>query len=200
MVEQQPEDHPDIQHLFKWAEGVRQLGVGDAELKTNRPFIPDSEIEAYLGDDRRIRKLLAAVKPGGNSQLNPVNIRTKYPKVFLILLLTGNGHFIAYFVRHDSLCDQYLPFRTKPQQFPHASKGDLFELFCSRQWEFCAQIFHDGDDQQFDAKDLILPIISKEKLGGGGSATVHKIVLHPAYNKLSGKRNARVRCLQSVTL
>ena len=194
MVEPQPDDHRHIQGLFSWAEKARRLGVGDAGLKIDRPFIPDQEIEAYFEDIRETKKLLAALYPDGNLQLDPETIRKKYPKVFLILLLTGNGRFISHFVRHDRLCDQYLPFTTRPLEFPHNSNVDLFTSFYHQQWEFCAQIFHDGPDQQFDAKDLILPIISIEKLGGGGSATVHKIGLHPAYNKLGGNsapRNVR---------
>ena len=194
MVEQQPDNHPHIQDLFSWAEKARRLGVGDAGLKIDRPFIPDQEVEACFEDIRKTRKLLAALYPDGNTQLDPETIRKMYPKVFLILLLTGNGRFISHFVRHASLSDQYLPFETRPHQFPSTPNDDFFASFCHRQWEFCAQIFHNGTDQDFDAKDLILPIISIEKLGGGGSATVHKIGMHPAYNKLgpnSTPRNVR---------
>lgn len=188
MVDQQPDDHPHIQELFSWAKEARRLGVGDTGLKLDRPFIPDPETKAYLKDIRKIKNLLAALDPDGNPQLDPETIRNKYPKVFLILLLTGNGRFISHFVRHDSLCDQYLPFRTRPHEFPHTSNIDFFTSFCRQQWEFCAQIFHYGTDQRFDEKDLILPIISIEKLEGGGSATVHKIGLHPAYNELGHNR------------
>ena len=44
---------------------------------------------------------------------------------------------------------------------------------------------------QFDEKDLILPIIYKKKLGRGGSSIVHKIELHPAYNKLGREAPSR---------
>ena len=191
MVEKQHDDHPHIQNLLSWAKEARQLGVGDAELKIDRPFIPDQEVKAYLKDTRTIKDLLAALDLDGNPRLDPETIRKEYPKVFLILLLTGNGRFISHFVHHGSLCDQYLPFRTRPHEFPDDSNIDLFASFCRQQWEFCAQIFHDGPDQHFNTKDLILPIISIEKLGGGGSATVHKIGLHPAYNKLGRNRILR---------
>ena len=45
-------------------------------------------------------------------------------------------------------------------------------------------MFQYGKDMQLNEKDLILPIISKQKLGGGGSAIVPKIELHPAYKNL----------------
>ena len=188
MVEKQPDDHPHIQGLFSWAEKARRLGVGDAGLKIDRPFIPDQEVDAYFEDIRKTRKLLTALYPDGNHKLDPETIRKNYCKVFLILLLTGNGCSISNFVCHHSLRDQHLPFRTRPLHFPHSPNVDFFTSFCHQQWEFCAQIFDYGTDQQFDAKDLILPIISIEKLGGGGSATVHKIGLHPAYNKLGRNR------------
>lgn len=185
MVEPQRDNHLHIQDLITWAERARQLGIGDAGLEIDRPFIPDPDIEAYFDDIRPIRKLLAALFPSGAPQVDPETIRKKYAKVFLILLLTGNGHFIGSFVRHDGLCDRYLPFRSRPAHFPASTaEYDLFASFYRQQWEFCAQIFQYGIHLQFDKKDLILPIVSKEKLGGGGSAIVHKIKLHPAYNKL----------------
>ena len=148
-------------------------------------FLPGTKTEAYFKDIGPVKKLLAVLFPNGAPKLDPEIIRKKYVKVFLILLLTGNGHFIELFVRHDSLCDQYLPFRSRPTHFPNsAGDADFFTSFYRKQWEFCARIFRNETHQQFDEKDLILPIISREKLGSGGSATVLKIELHPAYNKL----------------
>ena len=191
MVEQQLDNHPDIQDLLTWAEGVQQLGIGENGLEIGRSFIPDPEIEAYFETVRPIQKLLAALFPYDPPQLDPETIRNKYIKVFLILILTSNGRFIASFLRHDSLSDQYLPFKSRPNHFP-PSTADLnfFTSFYRRQWEFCARIFEHAIHQQLD-EDLILPIIYKEKLGGGGSAVVHQIKLHPAYDKLSRQGRAR---------
>lgn len=185
MTEPQPDDHPHIQDLLTWADKVRQLGIGDG-ANIDRPFIPDPDVEAYFEDIRSIRKLVAALFPNGAApHVDPERIRKKYAKVFLILLLTGNGQFIGLFLREDSLCDRYLPFRSRPARFPQSTADtDFFKYFYHQQWEFCAPIFQYGIDLQFDEKDLILPIISKEKIGGGGSAIVYKIKLHPAYDKL----------------
>ena len=195
MVEPQQDDHPHIQDLLTWAKKARQLGIGGSGLESDRPFIPDPEIEAYFDDNRTVQKLLAALFPNGAPGVDPETIRKKYAKVFLILLLTGHGRFIKSFVRHDSLCDQYLPFRSLPARFPQSTAdAGLFTSFSRKQWEFCARIFEYGIDVQFDDEDLILPIISKQKLGGGGSAIVHKIELHPAYNKLGrGSPSREVR-------
>ena len=191
MVQQQPDNHPDLHDLLTWAEGVRQPGIGDNALEIGRSFIPDSEIEAYFETVRPIQKLLAALFPHGAPQMDPETIRKKYIKVFLILLLTSNGRFIALFLRHDNLSDQYLPFKSQPNHFPPSTADpNFFTSFYRRQWEFCARIFEYAIHQQLD-EDLILPIIYKEKLGGGGSAVVHQIKLHPAYDKLSRQGHAR---------
>lgn len=184
MVESQPDDHLPIQHLLTWAKTVRRLGIGGAGLEINRPFIPDPEIEAYFTDVRPIKKLLAVLFPNEPTKVDPETISKKYIKVFLTLLLTGKGRFIGSFIRHENLCDRYLPFRSRPDHFPQSTTdAEFFTSFYQQQWEFCARVFQHGMDLQFDEED-ILPIVSKEKIGGGGSAIVHKIQLHPAYNSL----------------
>lgn len=192
MVKTQPDDDTNIQDVLTWAKGARQLGIGDAGLEIDRPFIPEPDIEAYFEDIQRIQKLLAALFPNGAPQVHPETIRKKYTKVFLTLLLTGHGQFIKLFVRYDSLCDRYLPFRFQPAHFPQSTTdADFFTSFYRQQWEFCAPSFQYRVDVQFDDKDLILPIISKEKLGGGGSAIIHKIKVHPAYNMLGREGSSR---------
>ena len=190
MVEQQPDDHPHLQDLHTWAREACQQGIGDTGLEINRPFIADQEVKAYFEDIRTTRKLLAALFPDGNHQLDAERIGKEYAKVFLILLLTGNGRFITFFVRHEDLRDQYLPFSVRPDHFPISSNGDFFPSFKRQQWQFCAKTFQYQIHQQF-ANDVILPITSKERLGGGGSATVYKIDLHPGYNKLGRESPAQ---------
>ena len=181
MVELQPDNHTDIQDLLTWAERARRQGIGDPGLGIGAPFIPNPDIDAYL-DIRRIKKLLAALFPDGAPHVYPEIIRNKYAKVFLILLLTGNGRFIEEVACHDNLCDRRLPFLSRPAHFP-LSTADIFHSFYDRQWEFCARTFQYETKQQFHKRE-ILPIVLKKKLGGGGSAMVHMIELHPAYNKL----------------
>ena len=197
MVKQQPDDNPYIQDHFTWAKKARVQGIGNTTgLVIDRQFIPDPEIEAYFDSVRPIKNLVAALFPDDAIQVDLEAIRKKYARVFLILLSIGKGSFITSFLCCDSLSDQYLPFRVQPDRFP-ASTADanFFASFYRIQWEFCARIFEPAIHQQFD-DDLILPIIYKEKLGGGGSAVVHKIKLHPAYNKLdhSGEVRNRVEC------
>ena len=186
MVTQQPDDHPCIQDHFTWVNRARLQGIGNTTgLVIDRNFIPDPDIEAYFDSVRPIKNLVAALFPDVATQVDLEAIRKKYAKVFLILLQIGKGSFITSFLRYDSLSDQYLPFRIRPDLFP-ASTADVkfFESFYEHQWEFCARRFEPEIHQQFD-DHLILPIIKKEKLGGGGSAVVHKIKIHAAYNKLT---------------
>ena len=197
MVTQQPDNNPHIQDHFTWVNKARLQGIGSTiGLVIDRPFIPDPDIEAYFDSVQPIKKLVAALFPDDATQVDLEAIRKKYAKVFLILLRIGKGSFITSFLRYDSLSDQYLPFRLRPDRFP-ASTADakFFESFYEHQWEFCARRFEHAIHQQFD-DHLILPIIEKEKLGGGGSAVVHKIKLHAAYNNLTRvdhSREVRIR-------
>ena len=118
MVEPQRDDNPHIQNLLTWAEEKCQLGIGGVGLGIDRPFTPNPEIKAYSDEIRPIQKLLAALFPDGVPEVDPERIRKEYAKVFLILILTDNGCFITFFVCHDSLCDQYLPFGSLPPNFP----------------------------------------------------------------------------------
>jgi hypothetical protein len=60
----------------------------------------------------------------------------------------------------------------------------FFQRFCEEQWRFSAPVFLYNDTNLHFEANRILPIISKDKLAGGGSAVLHQIKLHKAYNKL----------------
>jgi hypothetical protein len=55
--------------------------------------------------------------------------------------------------------------------------------FCQAQWKFCARIWEDLSDKHYDSEQ-ILPIISKKRLSGGGSANIWLVKIHPFYNRL----------------
>jgi hypothetical protein len=101
-----------------------------------------------------------------------------------ILTKLRKGAFIYHFVRHG-LCDKNLPYTSKspPQGFPPDTENDKFyEEFCQKQWMFCVPDFPRGFVRDF-VNDWILPITKKTPQGGGGSAKVFKIQIHPCYNK-----------------
>jgi hypothetical protein len=168
------------------------MGSGDTQVVCNRPFVSYKELEDYFSNQYHVKKLLRVLfGDGAEPPVEPDQIRGKYSKVFFILLLIGKGCYIAHFIRHDDLCDQRLPFKTIPDDFPISPPGhDFFDSFCQKQWECCAPIFHNNMNKIFGVKE-VLPIILKERLGSGGSATTFKVSIHPAYDQLSKNRNTK---------
>ena len=73
MGELQSDGHPHIQDLFTWAQGARRLGIGDAGLEIDRPFIPDPETETYFNNIRPIKKLLAVLFPNRDAERYYIN-------------------------------------------------------------------------------------------------------------------------------
>jgi hypothetical protein len=140
-------------------------------------------LERYFSDEEdRLLNLLNRVLPSrGPPLVAPSTVRGKYVRVFAILLRIGKGRFIDYFVRHLGLSDNHLPFLQRPPDFP--TSPDFFNEFYERQWMFCPQTLEYSRSVIFPPR-MVLPILAKEKIGAGGDAIVHKIVVHSAYNKL----------------
>ena len=186
MVESQPDHNSDIQNFQQWARDARCVtSGGDTRDELTQSFIPNPKLESYLRVPRRVRSLLEALFPGNELPVEPEEVRKKYSKVFVILLLIGKGRYIENFVGRDSLCDQHLPFESKPSAFPiESTDPHFFKKFHDIQWELCAPYFDDATNKQFEPNE-ILPIIHKEKLAGGGNATIYKIKIHEAYNRLT---------------
>ena len=89
---------------------------------------------------------------------------------------------IHHFQQYQSLRDQKLPHRTRPDVFPFTSP-DKFEEFKDAQWQFCVPTLEYNMKDRYKEED-ILPIITKEKIGEGGSAIVYKVVVDDSYNRL----------------
>jgi hypothetical protein len=190
----QPDHDPVIQEFINWVGNDSSRGILGPAPEVNCPFMPDPKLETYFRNHRKVREILRALFPDGDLPVGPEWIGRKCAKVFSILLLIGKGEFIAHFIKHESLRDNYLPFKSRPIDFPTATNDPrFFESFYKQQWTFCAQVFQYNEiDMRLD-KDRILPIIHKEKIAGGGSAVAYKIILHAAYNRLDPRGdNARV--------
>ena len=157
-------------------------------------FIPNPKLEEYLRVPRRVRTLLEALFSDSDLPVEPEEVRRKYSKVFVILLLIGKGEYIINFVGRDSLCDRHLPFDSKPSAFPiDSTDSTFFQRFRDIQFEVCAPCFDDdGAHKHFEPSE-ILPITNKKKLAGGGAATIYQITIHEAYNNLSRRTGAESR-------
>lgn len=143
-------------------------------------FIPDLKVKELTVAG--IRKMLRALWPD-DLPVQVETVQADYAKVFCILLRIAQGYFIEHFVKHDSLCDSKLPFEAKPPNFPPSPDDELFAQFYAIQWMFCAPTFRYNKINQ-EWNNYILPIILKEDLARGGTATTSKIMLHGAYNRL----------------
>ncbi len=186
MSEMQPDQHPAIQEFLNFIENQRLQGTRVADPEADRSFVPDPALNAYF-DDHRVTRLLWALFPEGDFPAQPEDIRRNCLKIFSILLLIGKGNFIGSFVQHEGLWDQRLPFdpSREPRNFPKSTTNpQFFAIFCQKQWKFCAPTFRFSRTGVTFEKERILPIVQKERLSGGGSAFVHKIVLHEAHNDL----------------
>ena len=174
--------------FLQWFEGAQCKQSGKDGPGDGRSFIPYPKIEEYFRDNSRVRRLLkTAFEDVDPLPVGVEEIRNNYSKVFSILLSIGRGSYIACFVRRPSLSDQHLPFSSSTTYFPHTpTDPELFANFNAQQWSLCAPMFDCSMNIDFE-ESTILPIVRKEELASGGSATTHKIILHPAYDKLCSK-------------
>jgi hypothetical protein len=171
--------------FLEWLRKNQSYAKTDPEIEERLAFFPISEVKKALGADNRewlddiLDELFQPDDPPDS-----VTLLNKYAAVFCILLEIGKGRAIADFIRKE-LHDQRLPHpNSEPPGFPqYGGDGTFYKRFYAKQWRFCAPEFEKNMDTHFEA-DRILPIVRKERLGGGGSATLYEIKLHSSYNLL----------------
>lgn len=174
-----------VQELLEWVPKNCISGTNGPSAAPNRPFMPLPDLEAYLKAHHRTSKLLRASYPERDHLVVASLLEECYIRVFTILILIGKGNYIEYFHQHTNLRDHKLPFLEKPAHFPiDPSDPAFWEKFYEKQFTFCAHCF--GHNENYiQLEDLcVLPIKSKERLRGGGSAAIYKIRLHPHYDQL----------------
>lgn len=181
-----PAQHNDTLHAFHtWRRSAEaQLpGIGGPDLESVCLFVPQSNLEDYFDSHHHLENLLDAVLDSRERpDVEPNYVRDHYLQTFATLLCIGEGRLIHHFQQYNSLQDQKLPYRTRPDDFPFTTP-DKFEDFKNAQWQFCASKLEYGMKGRFKEED-ILPIIRKEKIGEGGSAIIYKIVVDENYNFL----------------
>ncbi|KAL0253078.1 hypothetical protein SLS55_010528 [Diplodia seriata] len=193
------------QEFHDWIESQWMKGFGAPDLTANSVYVPQQRIDEYFKAGRNVGQILQRLNPDGNLKTYQSTIVKDYSRVLCILLLLGQGHQIEIFVRHTSLCDTRLPFEQKPAHFPVDDDGvDFFDRFKEVQWQFCAQpLTYNMNLVYEDAR--ILPIMTKDPIGTGGSAQIFKITLHQAYDELdphggSEKKNPSSRHAHTYAL
>lgn len=189
----QPEHHTPIQDFHFWVSEKAVAGTRGPLTEVEHAFVPEALIYEFFEDDKRIRKILQALRVEPPGLAHQETIKLRYRKVFSILLHIGKGQFILNFVEYEHLDDRRLPFETEPNNFPKSADG-LFDQFRKAQWMFHAAEFHHVRIDMRLGADSILPIIKKEKIkdANGVSADLHKVVLHSAHHHLQASREGNV--------
>ena len=175
---------PVIQELLDWVPRHSIPGTRGPSAKPNCPFMPHQDLEKYLKSDRRTSRLLRAIYFGREHSVVVETLEKRCIRAFTILILIGKGEYIEHFIQHPSLQDHPLAFLEKPAHFPiDPSDPHFWDKYYEKQFTFYPHNFRLNDNYILD-DSYVLPIVSKDLLGSGGSAAIYKIVLHPFYDEL----------------
>ena len=181
---------PELQAFQKWCVDDQNnlQGVKDRDNDQKARFIPQGQLEKYLCATERVERLLEALFKGEQMGISADKIRAHYLRAFAILIRIGRGTWIKLFIHYDGLRDKNLPFRDRPGEFPETSLAaeDDFARFQQVQWQFCAYVMEWEMSADLHP-DRILPIVSKEPIGRGGSAYIYKIKINPENDSLYPK-------------
>ncbi|KAJ9649025.1 hypothetical protein H2199_000938 [Coniosporium tulheliwenetii] len=184
MSESQPDHESTIQEFLAFLRSAACEGALGSDPAAKPRFVPIDRITEQFKDIRLLSKLLGALFRDKEHTIYPETIQKDFPRVFCILLSIGKASFIGNFIE-DSLSDKRLPFHEEPPHFPIATEApDFWESFEQKQWMFCPATFKSNTPKLRFGEKLILPIIHKEEIAEGGSAVIHKIQIHSAYNRL----------------
>lgn len=147
-------------------------------------FIPCHIIRARFSSDDYsfVEQLRDAVLGPKARSVSARDIALSCPVVFSILLCLKRGPYILQFVPSYDLHDIRLPLVNEPPDFP-VGQDSFWNAFYEKQWDFCAPIIRSANLTEF-RPDFRLPFVSRERLAGGGSATVDKVVIHKDYDEL----------------
>jgi hypothetical protein len=132
-----------------------------------------------------LKDIILASVPS-DSTIDHDTVLRRYTQVFCILVYMGRARYIKHFTR-NSLSDAALPFDTAdpPADLPPAAADpEFWPCFCKEQWRFCAPILEATLSDKHFERDQILPVIFKEKLLGGASATLWQIKLPLSHYKM----------------
>lgn len=169
-----------------YRDNLRQGTLGPKAVTTGATglYLPRNCVQTYFSDKARVKNFLKVLFPYRWEILPVEEIQKTFRTVFAILLRIGKGAFIEHFIKYSNLRDGCLPFENRPANFPMVSTAhsDFFDCFQKEQWAFCALRFSNMKTTTVLGTNMILPILSREKLSGGGNASVDKITIDPVYD------------------
>ena len=179
----QPNHQPSIQAFLEWEQKDSTLRKGTAGSQNDQAqsYVPISALNDHFGEEVSVRKIISDLRLPQSP--DPAYVWNHYRRVFAILLSINNGSMIGQFTNRQYLIDQYLPFRSRPPDFPASDDDSLWGAFYKRQWKFCPVPMPNGMRGEQPA-EAILPFTIKEQIGQGKSASIHKIEVDSEYNSL----------------
>lgn len=180
-----------IQQLLRWlaseSKDAWDLTKSSASAESGHAkFIPAGRVKDHFCSDlNRVRDLIRAA--GVNEyEVSAKHLANKWCKVFCILALINKLEFIGTFATYNTLWDGRLPFTEKepPSNFPRdAGDPQFYEKFRAAQWQFCALELETLNGLHVDDQ-VIIPVVNREEVGGGGTAKVYRVEVHPEYDLL----------------
>ena len=186
-----PGAEPVVQEFLQHLKATATFGIRSTTIpKIERLIVSRTSIRSFFEkDSSRAPRLLKAVLGESAAGVRASDIWKDHTLFFAILLRVGKGAYIKYCLKHRlQLSDTNLPFHTRPTNFPvstNAAGKDFFEAFVKEQWHFCPYRFAGNEDERVEA-ERILPIMSCDQIGFGGSAIAYRIKIDPAYDGLRG--------------
>lgn len=161
-----------------------------AMMKTydQQEYLPIGKLREYFDKKAGSRTTLYRLYEASTNRQNQVQVdevRSKYLRVFAVLLYIEQGKVISNFMT-SGLCDDKLPLRKHSAKGIACGSSELVQQrwwpqFEETQWKFHIPTF--GYELSTCWPDrTILPFQKKEALNSkGGTATVYRVEIHPDY-------------------
>lgn len=211
-----PNGTDSLQAYLAWISQPRleNTGVDD--------FVPAGEVEVYLRHHAALEDMLLTLFPNTSDRPSARQILQTHSTVFTVLISCGKGDWINVFLKHESLCDNNLPFRMQvtgsqtedllreTYKIPAAS-APVSKLSTESTSSRSLDEFFRNSFERFQAsqarfcapfltegycyefqEDDILPYLEKQLIGEGGGAKVYRVKVHASHDSMR-RLNAHVR-------
>ncbi|KAM5351303.1 hypothetical protein ACJ41O_004026 [Fusarium nematophilum] len=156
-------------------KGIRYMSDGSHQEAW---FVDESALATFYGENAEIvHQLVAKVAPTPilGAEIACKLIEQSCQRIFLMLLLLGQGALVELFLLHPGLHDSCLPFRERPEDFP--LDDELWRSFDKLQGTFCVpETWYTNEGHYFAiSPGEIIPISERCYVGEGRSAVVERI-------------------------
>jgi len=179
-------------------QGTRQ-SYHPSNVDEESSYLPESAVDKIFSEKNKnlvfdaIEELTPRHRRGVAAGVSPTTLRECYRKILLILLDLPRKYWshIRHFTRHPELADKYLPFFSRPSNFPASDDEELWNIFEDAQWRFCAPRLRYTRDHVWGSK-WILPFRIISELGRGRSGKIWAIEVDPEYDSLQVRNSSNL--------